>query len=204
MLQEAYIHSVEHLVAACRHPAESAPGRAAASGFDGTMLFHLLSGGHTEVIRACRTQPDIQSTIARLDDESRLDFYTAQAPDGSRALTQMVRSSQWPTMREYALLLRQTGDRRMLRDILSRANLPALLDEIVALGHAPAIPAMGEFWSLLGLTRRELLPLLPIPHPDAQTIMQVALQAPGNAAARKGIAMLGQFGLLEARIFLPH
>lgn len=202
MLQEAYIHSVEHLIAACRQPAGVPPS---ATGLNSTMLFHLLSGGHTEVIRACRTQPDLQASISRLDPESRTDLLAAQAPDGSHALTQMIRASHWATLREYALLLRaHASDKRALQDILGRSDLPGLLDEIVALGHAPAVPALGEFWSLLGLTRRELLPLLPMPHPAAQTIMQVAQQTPGNAAARKAIAMLGQFGLLEVRLFLPR
>ena len=75
MLQEAYIHSVEHLVAACRQPA----GSSTSTGLNSTMLFHLLSGGPTEVTRACRTQPDLQASISRLDPESRTDLLAAQA-----------------------------------------------------------------------------------------------------------------------------
>lgn len=205
MLQEAYIHSIDHLIAACQQPTGLGPAQPPSSGLTSTLMFHLLSGGHTEVIRACRTQPDIQAAIAKLDTENRIELLSAQAPDGSYALLQMIRGGHWSTLREYALLLRsQASDKRMLQDILSRSNLPALLDEVVAHGNAMAVPALGEFWALLGLTRRELLPLLPVPHPEAQTIMQVALNRPANPAARKGIAVLGQFGLLETRIFLPH
>ena len=202
MLQEAYIRSVEPLIAACRQPA----GSASSAGLNSTMLFHLLSGGHTEVIRACRTHPDLQAAISRLDQESRIDLLSAQAPDGSHALAQMLRAGHWATLREYAMLLRaHADDRRVLQEILGRSDLPGLLNEIVLLGHAPAVPALGEFWALLGLTRRELLPLLTVPHAaSAQTIMQVAQHAPGNAAARKAIAVLGQFGLLEARVFVTR
>ncbi len=201
MLQEAYIHSIDHLIAASRHQT----GPVQATGLSGTVLFHLLSGGHTEVIRACRTNADLPASIGKFKHESRIEFLSAQGPDGTYALPHAIRAGHWAAVREYGMLLRASSpDKPALIEILGGGNvLPILLDEIVATGYAAAVPALGELWSLAGLTRGDLLQLLPQPNPGALTIMQVALHTPGNPAARKAIAVLGQFGLLEAKLFTP-